>query len=91
MLREQPSYQGLSNVSIFDSDSDDMPIDILEIDHPCISCRQDDVNLRILHTGTTSLLALLAPAYLSMSSNMGIYRIYEVWMTSDPVRKGLPL
>ena len=70
MLREQPSYQGLSNVSIFDSDSDDMTIDILEIDHPCISCRQDDVNLRILHTGTTSLLALLALAYLSISSNL---------------------
>ena len=56
MLREQPSYQGLSNVSIFDSDSDDMPIDILEIDHPCISCRQDDVNFGVLHTVTNSSL-----------------------------------
>ena len=91
VLREQPSYQGLSNVSFFDSDSDDMARDILEIDHPCISCRPDDVNLWILHTGITSSLALLAPAYLSMSSNLGIYSIYEVWMTSDPVRKGLPL
>ena len=45
MLREQPSYQGLSNVSIFDSDNDDMPMDILKIDRPFISCRQDDVNL----------------------------------------------